>query len=88
MSYSELKGKIEPRVGGTRDEHLLWSMERALACVDRGEVREGFTSMLSDIRKHPELENHKGGELGVMFMLLPGWIDNPVEVQRWIEGFN
>lgn len=71
-----------------RDEHLAWSKKRALEYLDRGEVSEGFTSMLSDLRKHPELENHKGAEIGVMFMLLPGWIDNPVEVRRWIEGFN
>lgn len=94
MSYSELKGKVEPRPYGgagsdvTRDQHLLWCMERALALVDRGEVREGFTSMLSDLTKHPELEHHKGGELGVMFMMLEGWIDNEREVRRWIEGFN
>ena len=94
MSYQELKGKIEPRCYGgsgsdvTRDQHLLWCMERALAELESGRVREGFTSMLSDIRKHPELENHKGGELGVMFMMLPGWIDNAREVRHWIEGFN
>lgn len=94
MSYSELKGKIEPRIYGgpgsdvTREQHLLWCMERALTEVNCGRVREGFTSMLSDIRKHPELENHIGGKLGIGFMMLPGWIDNPVEVRRWIEGFN
>jgi hypothetical protein len=75
-------------VAVTRDEHLAWCKKRALEYVDRGEIREGFTSMLSDLRKHPELENHKGGEIGVMFMTLPGWIDNSREVRRWIEGFN
>ena len=72
----------------TRDEHLEWAKKRALEYVDRGDVREGFTSMLSDLSKHEELKNHKGGEIGVQFMLLPGWIDNAVEVRRWIVGFN
>ena len=72
----------------TRAEHLEWAKKRALECLDRGEVREGFTSMLSDLRKHPELENHIGGKIGVEFMLLPGWIDNEREVRNWIVGFN
>ena len=72
----------------TRDEHLEWAKKRALAYLDRGEVREGFTSMLSDLSKHPETKDHVGGRIGVGFMMLEGWIDNPVEVRRWIVGFN
>jgi hypothetical protein len=26
--------------------------------------------------------------IGAGFMLLPGWIDNPIEIRRWIVGFN
>lgn len=93
MSYAELKGKIEPRFYSrgsdvTREQHLLWCMEHALASLDRGNVREAFTSMLHDVEKHPELEKHSGLRIGVMLMLLPGWIDDRREVQRWIEGFN
>jgi hypothetical protein len=44
--------------------------------------------MMSDLSKHPELENHAGLRIGVGFMVLPGWIDNRVEVRRWIVGFN
>ena len=44
--------------------------------------------MLSDLRKHPETENHLGGTIGVGMMLIPGWITNPMEVRKWIEGFN
>lgn len=72
----------------TREEHLEQCKKRALAYLDRGEVREGFTSMLSDLSKHPETKDHIGGKIGVGFMLLPAWIDNPVEVRRWIVGFN
>jgi len=72
----------------TRDEHLEWAKTRALQYVDAGDPAQGFTSMLSDLRKHPELKNHKGGEIGVLFMMLPGWISNTAEVRRWIVGFN
>lgn len=71
----------------TRDEHLEWCKKRALEYLDRGDVRNGFTSMLSDLGKHEETKDHKGCEIGVGLMLIPGWIDNPVEVRRWIEGF-
>lgn len=71
-----------------RDEHLEWCKKRALEYLDHGDVRQGFTSMLSDLNKHPETRNHKGGEIGVGLMLLPGWIDNEREVRHWIEGFH
>jgi hypothetical protein len=71
-----------------RDEFLERIKNRALEYLDRDHnPREAFTSMLSDLRKHPELENHPGGTIGVGFMLIPGWIDNPHEVRRWIVGF-
>ena len=72
----------------TRDEHLAWCKKRALEHLDAGYVRQGFTSMLSDLTKHPELKDHIGGKIGVGFMMLPGWIDNEAEVRRWIVGFN
>lgn len=71
----------------SREEHLAWAKRRALEYVDMGDPTQGFTSMLSDMGKHPELENHPGNAIGVGFMLLPGWIDNRAEVRRWIEGF-
>ena len=71
----------------TYDAHIAWCKERALEYLDHGQVREAFTSMLSDLSKHPETKDHKGGEIGIGMMLIPGWIDNPVEVRRWIEGF-
>lgn len=71
----------------TRDEHLAECKRRALEYLDRGDTREAFTSMLSDLSKHPETRDHVGCRMGVGFMLLDGWIDNPREVRRWIEGF-
>ena len=72
----------------TRDEHLAECKRRALEYLDAGDPREAFTSMLSDIGKHPETANHAGIRIGVGFMLFPGWIDNPQEIRRWIVGFN
>lgn len=72
----------------TRDEHLEWCKKRALEYVDSGDVQQGFTSMLSDLSKHPDLKDHIGCKMGVGFMMLPGWINNAPEVRRWIVGFN
>jgi hypothetical protein len=71
----------------TGDEHLEWCKKRALEYLDVGDPAQAFTSMLSDLRKHPETENHAGVLIGVGFMMLPGWIQDPVEVRRWIVGF-
>lgn len=71
-----------------RDEYLQSCKNRALAYLDAGDAKMGFTSMLSDLRKHPETAHHKKAELGVMFMIVPGWIDRPLAVRRWIEGFD
>jgi hypothetical protein len=70
----------------TRDEHIAWAKQDALRCLPH-HPREAFTVMISDLKHHPETKNHVGCEIGVGYMLLPGWIDNPFEVRRWIEGF-
>lgn len=72
----------------TREEHLEWAKKRALEYLDAHDPAQAFTSMMSDLRKHPELANHVGVSMGVGFMMLPGWITNPREVRRWIVGFN
>jgi hypothetical protein len=72
----------------TRDEHLEWAKQRALEYLDMSDPQQAFTSMLSDLSKHPETKNHLGGQIGVMFMMLPGWISNAQRVREWIVGFN
>lgn len=72
----------------SREEHLEWSKKRALEYLDElHDPRQAFTSMMSDLSKHPELKNHAGQQIGAGFMMLQGWIDNPEEVRRWIVGF-
>jgi hypothetical protein len=72
----------------TREEHLSWSKKRALEYLDHGEdPREAVTSMLSDLAKHPELENHVGIKIGIGLMVI-GNLRTPAEARRFIEGFN
>jgi len=71
----------------TRDEHLAWAKRRALEYLPHN-PRNAFTSMISDLRKHPELVDHTAIMMGVGLMMVPGWIDNVGEVRRFVEGFN
>jgi hypothetical protein len=66
----------------TSDEYLAAAKERALRYLDAHDPRQAFTSMLTDMRRNPHFENHPGNTIGVGFMLLDGWIDNPAEVRR------
>lgn len=74
-------------MGRDREEHLAECKRRALEYLDRGDPKEAPTSMMSDLDKHPETAGHIGITVGVMFMTLPGWLEKPAEVRRWIEGF-
>ncbi len=69
----------------TRDEHLAWAKERALAYVEAGELANAFASMLSDLGKHAELRTeHVLAEIGMLYVIQ---LDAP-GMRRWIEGFN
>lgn len=71
----------------TRAEHLDWCKRRALEYVDHGDVQQAMTSMLSDLRKHPETEKHPGLMLGAQLMF-GGHLSTVDEVRKFIEGFN
>ena len=69
----------------TRDEHLEWCKRRAREYLERRDVKNAVTSMLSDLQKHPETKLAGGAlaQLGMMIMIqddLPG-------AERFIEGF-
>lgn len=71
----------------TREEHLAWCKERALAYADAGDDTNAFASMVSDLGKHPDTEGHAGMELGMM-LLVAGQLSAPGEMRKFIEGFN
>lgn len=70
----------------TRDEHLAWCKQRALAYLPSSPT-DAFASMTSDLNKHDDTRNHSGMELGLMLML-SGHLNDPAEMRRFIEGFN
>lgn len=71
----------------TRAEHLAWCKKRALEYCDAGDVAQAFSSMGSDLGKHPETENHSAIQLGMM-LLMGGHLNTPGEMRKFIEGFN
>jgi hypothetical protein len=40
----------------TRAEHLTWAKRRAHEYLDAGDVRNAVQSMMSDVRKHDEIQ--------------------------------
>jgi hypothetical protein len=69
----------------TREAHLEWCKNRAREYMDRGDFPNAFTSMMSDLNKHPDWQS--GTLIGTMTLLYV--IDpSPDNVKRIIEGFN
>jgi hypothetical protein len=50
-------------------------------------VQQAYASMASDLRKHPDTANHGAIKLGMM-MLIGGHLRSPMEMRKFIEGFN
>ncbi len=71
----------------TRTEHMEWCKRRALEYVDMGEIPNAWSSMISDIGKHPETSNHRTIELGTMLMMA-GHLSSAHEMRKFIVGFN
>lgn len=69
----------------TRSEHVEWCKQRAREYLDKGDIANGVTSMLSDMQKHPDCGvNPMLAMLGMMTITqhdLPG-------AKRFVEGFN
>ncbi len=66
----------------TREEHLQWTKNRALAYLDDNDPLQAVASMMSDLNKHPKLANHPGIMLGLIST------QSTHEARRLIEGFN
>jgi hypothetical protein len=70
-----------------RNEHLNWCKQRALEYVAEGDLPNAYASMVSDLGKHPETEDHIGIQLGMMLMM-NGQLNTSQEMRKFIEGFN
>ena len=70
-----------------RAEHLEWCKRRAIEYIDINDTTQAWTSMVSDLRKHPETSNHSAIELGTS-MLFGGFLSSQDEMRRFILGFN
>lgn len=71
----------------TRNEHLEWCKQRAREYIDMGDFHNAYSSMGSDLSKHPETANHPGIKLGAM-LIFSGQLKTNEEMRKFIEGFN
>jgi hypothetical protein len=70
-----------------RHEHIRWSKDRALEYLKNNDIQGAFTSMISDIVKHPETSYHiETNKLGVI-LLMNGSLDTVDEMRKWINGY-
>ncbi len=69
-----------------RRSHLEWCKKRAHEYLARGDIRNGVTSMLSDLNKHPEtaLNTPTLAMLGMMAIQSGSMAD----AKRFVDGFN
>lgn len=66
---------------------MAWCKQRALEYVDAGDLNNAFASMMSDLSKHPETEQHPAIMMGMMLQMT-GSLSTAPAMRRFIEGFN
>ena len=71
----------------TREEHVDWCKKRALEYVDRGDLANALSSMISDLSKHKETADHPAIMVG-MQLSMSGMLDTTARMRKFIEGFN
>ena len=71
----------------TRQEHLDFCKQRARVYLDKRDILNAVTSMLSDLSKHPETKNSSEGTLAMLGIMTiqQGDLEG---ARRFIEGFN
>lgn len=70
-----------------RSEHLDWCKQRANEYIEQGDLTSAFSSIQSDMTKHPETANHLALEMGTM-LLMGGHLKTQHQMKEWIDGFN
>lgn len=63
MKKSRTKRRVETE--RERVEHLEWCKMTALKYIDAGDIRTAWTSMYSDLGKHPGTANHPLINVGI-----------------------
>lgn len=71
----------------TRADHLAWCKSRAQQYVEMGDTGQAFASLVSDLRKHPDLVDHAATELGATLMM-SGHLSTPQQMREFIDGCN
>lgn len=68
----------------TREDHLQWSKDAAMAHWRAGNVRDAVATMVGRLKQHPELKYHDSlMALGIIYVMQEDYEG----VRRWIEGF-
>ncbi|MEQ8755851.1 MAG: hypothetical protein RID09_20385 [Coleofasciculus sp. G1-WW12-02] len=70
----------------SREEHVNWAKKRANKYIERGDLKNALRSFYSDMKKHPELKNHKYLSIGAQ-IILGGGLRTAEEVKEFINGF-
>ena len=72
---------------GTREEHLAWCKQRALAYVDQGDLQNALASMGSDMSKHPQTDSPAVAAILGMDGIRCVISNDANGMRRLIEGF-
>ena len=81
QEFPVAQGQQRPRA-----EHVSWCKARALEYLDRGDIRNAISSMISDMGKHPDTKESMKGM--AMMGLEAAMHNDAISARRWIEGFN
>ena len=72
----------------TRAEHIQTCKTRAYTEYEfSGRIQDAFSSMCSDLNKHPETQGHVGIQLGTGLLML-GEMSTYDQLTSWIDGFS
>lgn len=69
----------------TRDEHVAWCKKRAREYLDKGDIANGVTSMLSDMDKHPECRVNQALSMLGMAAIMQHDLQ---AAKRFVDGFH
>jgi len=69
----------------TREEHIEFCKMRAREYLDRGQIKEGVTSMMSDLNKHEDTRS--AGKSMAMLGMLCMMQNDMAGARRFVDGF-